>query len=125
MAVVSPKCPWVNVTHGEDVKVLAVDYVPESYTGGRLGLYVDAYYRNKLRYGVPYGLVLPGSIDHFATMKEFNISLDGTGFDPAHGGGPVTIVCGDAKVEGIGLPLNHHVQYVITFRVMSDEWQTW
>ena len=29
--------------------------------------------------------------------------------------GPFTIACGDARVEGMGLPANHHVIYIITF----------
>jgi hypothetical protein len=90
-------------------------------TQGRIGIYVFANFRKRAVWCVPYQLVLPGSVDTYATISDFRIDMAGGGFVPARGEvGPFTIRMGDAKVSGMGLPVNQHVIYVITFSIPKE-----
>jgi hypothetical protein len=112
------QCPWVQAEHGETVKVQSVGYVDAHLSGGRLGIYVFALRRKLPVWGLRFAQILPGSIDEFATMPEFRLDMAGGSFDPGKGQrGPFKIQLGDAYVDGMGLPLNRHVVYVVTFKV--------
>lgn len=113
----NPNCPWVTTQEGVKYKVQSVGYVPAELTQGRIGLYVYAVHKKFQVWGEPYDLVLPGSVDHYATLPQFVIDMAGGNFDPAHGAGPFTIKMGDCTVSGMGLPLNRHVCYVVTFLI--------
>lgn len=115
-ASVDPRCPWVKPIDGTNVKVERVAYLDGKQTRGNLGIYVFASYRKRDWWGTPFRLLLPGSWDEFATLSDFVIDMAGGLFYPDRGeDGPFDIVCGDARVEGMGLPANQHVIYIVTF----------
>lgn len=111
----NPECPWVTAENSDTTKVLSVGYVNADLSGGNLGIYVYALRAKIFQWGIPYHLNLPGSVDTFGTRPEFHIDMQGGGFNPEFGVGPFEIELGGAKVKGMGLPLNRHVIYVVTF----------
>jgi len=113
----NPEAPWVHATNGDLVKVHSVGYVNGDLSGGNIGIYVTAI-RKKVQVVYPFDLLLPGSVDHFATYPQLKIDMAGGGFDPKNARGPFTIKMGDAVVDGMGLPLNQHVIYWVTFALV-------
>lgn len=120
MAKVSPESPWVQAHDGERIKVLRVDYVNADRSGGNLGIYVYALHKKVPVWGIPFVQLLPGSEDAFATRPNFVLDMTGGGFDPGKGQrGPFKIQMNDCFVDGMGLPLNRHVIYIITFNLLD------
>lgn len=111
---------WITIKQGERVKVVSVDYCPAELSGNNNAVYVYALYKKLYRWGIPFKMVLPGSVDDFGTGPELVTDMQGGGFNPANAVGPFKFVMGDAEVSGLGLPLNRHVRYVITFRLLTD-----
>lgn len=112
----NPQAPWVQAQDGAVIKVARVDYIPAELSGNRNAVYVFAQQNGAPAYGQPFDMVLPGSVDHFAVSPVLVTDMQGGGFDPGKGQrGPFKFQLGDAYVDGIGLPLNRHVTYVITF----------
>jgi hypothetical protein len=121
MPVIDPRCSeWVTYQNGTQVHVQSVGYVPAELSDGRLGIYVYAVQKKFPVWGRAFDLLLPGSIDHFATMPEFKIDMAGGGFMPDRGEtGPFTVRMGDAQVAGMGLPANRHVLYIVMFNLLK------
>ena len=120
MAAINPECPWVQAHDGARIKVLRVDYVNADLSGANLGIYVYSLHKKVQVWGVPFTQFLPGSEDAFATRPNFVLDLAGSHFDPGKSQrGPFKIQMGDAFVDGMGLPLNRHVLYVITFNLLD------
>lgn len=115
----NPACPWVKATHGDFVRVYAVEYITAPYNDQRYGYYVETFFRKISRYGIEFSQHLPdGAIDLWATQPEFVRSLKGGLFYPDRDqSGPFEIRCGDARVRGLGLPYNQHVVYVVIFQL--------
>jgi len=122
MAIIDPRCSaWVTATDGLTVKVERVGYMNGAQTKDKLGIYVFANFRKRAAWCIPYKLLLPGSVDDFATLPDFAIDMAGGGFIPSRGEvGPFTIQMGDAKVSGMGLPVNEHVIYCVTFSIPRE-----
>lgn len=114
----NPEAPWVHAENGEKFRVHSVGYVNADLSDGNLGLYVYAIKKKVQMWGIPFDMILPGSVDRWGTRPEFKIDMAGGGFNPEHGRGPFKIQMGDAWVDGMGLPLNRHVIYVVTFAIV-------
>ncbi len=120
MAHLDPRAPWVGFKDGAKVRVESVAYLDGDQSQGRLGIYVFALWKKFPVWGTRYRQILPGSVDDFSTMPDFHLDMTGGNFDPGKGQrGPLRIECGDAFVDGMGLPLNRHVIYVVTFQLLQ------
>jgi len=121
-AIIDPRCNWVKAYDGPNVKVERVAYMDGTQTRGNLGIYINTSYRKRDWWGTPFRLLLPGSWDEFASLSDFVVDMAGGLFYPDRGeDGPFDIVCGDARVEGMGLPANHHVIYIVTFGLRTAD----
>lgn len=125
MAKIDPRCYWVEAHDGERVKVDSVAYMDATQTQNRLGVYVFAMRRKIMQWCVPFQMILPGnpgSVDDFGTIPELVTDMLGGNFDPGKGQrGPFKFQMDDAWVDGLGLPLNRHVIYAITFTLVAPK----
>ncbi len=119
----NPLCPWVQATDGTQVRVWSIDIIPAELTSGVLGVTVFTIKRKVQTWGMPYEQILgDGSSTTFGVRPNFMTDIAGSNFDPnssdpKHQRGSISYKLGDALVTGIGIPLNRHVQYVLTFAI--------
>lgn len=113
-------CPWLTVTQGQQVKVRKVYFYDADKAQNRVLIYA----RCESADGRPADFqaihLLNGgdAVDWTIGALGVNFAQSGGGvFDPAHGAGPYSVACGDARVSGLGLPVARHVQYSVVFTV--------